>query len=444
MFTEDSPRLAFPVDLAARVAEEWPYLVAGDYSPPPLPNSTQLKELLEVAYFAGMETDEARPLRFMLCCSRDSEQIPHREGAELIESWELSPERPFNIQEIRRIAAVTDLDSSAIWIRFSGDLSGPLMIRGLVNLGRSWSVARNAFSYHYQELPHALMVRVAAPGRMTIYQSAYRMASLTGGSLEIRAMKMAWMDMLGASGLFKEGHELLRGLITAPIHEPPKEWHEFEYLAYVNCVLAIINGMQLAGHGGALILKSNLCNLVEPGYVRVKYGLATGGDSLRSHFVEFMNARHKHGNMVWLSEWQRDAAPSGQEIALASIPLRDLQQKVAQACSFVGNLAGTDGAIIIRTDLTVEGFGAEIVLDKVKPAKAFEVDHPMQEEGLRELDTEQMGMRHRSAIRLCGTSPDLVVFVVSQDAGVSLVWSKDGAVYFKAGVTTTNMNMVFA
>ena len=444
MPTEEHFTAAFPADLAAKVAEGWPYLVAGEYSPPPLPNASQLKELLEVAYFAGMETDEARPLRFMLCCSRDSEPIPHRVGAEPVESWELSPDRPFNIQEIRRIAAVTDLDSSAIWIRFSGDISGPLMIRGLVNLGRSWSVARNAFSYHYDELPHALMVRVTAPGRMTIYQSAYRMASLTGGNLEIGGMKMAWLDMFGASGLFEEGHKALRSLITAPIHEHPKEWHGFEHLAYVNCVLAILNGMQLAGHGGALILKSNLCNLVEPGYVRVKYGLATGGDSLRSHFIEFMNARHKHGNMVWLSNWQKDAAPSEHEIALASFPLRGLQQKVAQACTFVGSLAGTDGAIILRTDLTVEGFGTEIVLDKVRPAKAFEVDHPMQKEGLRELDTEQMGMRHRSAIRLCGTAPNLAVFVVSQDGGVSLVWNKDGAVYFKSGVTTTNMNMLLA
>ena len=148
--------------------------------------------------------------------------------------------------------------------------------------------------------------------------------------------------------------------------------------------------------------------------------------------------------MVWLSEWQKDAAPSEQEIALASFPLRGLQQRVAQASGFVGSLAGTDGAIVMRSDLTVEGFGTEIVLDKVKPARAFEVDNPMQKEGFSELDTEQMGMRHRSAIRLCGTEPSLAVFVVSQDGGVSLVWSKDGNVYFKAGITTTNMNMLLA
>jgi len=435
---------AFPGDLAAKVAEEWPCLIAGDYTPPPIPCLAQLRELFEVAYFAGMETDEMRPLKFMLCCSSNPDEIPRRTGAEPIEAWALASERSFNVQEIRRLAAVTDIDSSAIWIRFPADESGSLMIRGLVNLGRSWSVARNAFSYHYEELPHALIVRVTAPGRMVVYQSGYRMAALSGGSLDFGGMNMAWMDMMGANPLFEEGHNAVRELITAPTHEHLKQWHEFERLAYVNCILAVLNGMQLAGHGGALILKSNSCDLLKSGCVRIKYGLKAGGDSLRKHFVEFMNARHRHGDMMWLSEWEKDIAPSEQEIELASFPLRGLQQKVAQASGFVGSLAGTDGAIVLRSDLTVEGFGTEIVLDKVKPAKAFKVENPMQKEGLPELDTEQMGMRHRSAIRLCGTEPNLVVFVVSQDGGVSLVWSKDGNVYFKPGITTTNMNMILA
>lgn len=433
---------AFPADLAAVVSEEWEHLIAGDYSPPPLPNLTLLKELFEVAYLAGMETDEARPLRFMLCCSCGPDSIPYREGAEPIRSLDFASERPFNTQEIRRLAAVTDVDSSAIWIRFSSNESGNLMIRGLVNLGKSWSVARNAFSYHYEALPHALMVRITAPGRMAIYQSGYRLASLSSGRLEMAVSKIAALELMGAHPFFREGHSSLRKIITAPSHEVPSEWAEFEWCAYVNCILAILNGMQLAGHGGALILKGESCDLVRSGCVRIKYGLTAGADSLKKHFVEFMNARHRHGDMAWLSKWKKPAAPSKQKIAMASFPLQGLQQKVAQACTFVGGFAGTDGAIVLRTDLSVEGFGAEIVLDKVKPAKAFEVDHPMQSVGLSELDTEQMGMRHRSAIRLCGAEPNLVVFVVSQDGGVSLVWSKNGNVYFKSGVTTTNMNMI--
>jgi DisA bacterial checkpoint controller nucleotide-binding len=435
---------AFPADLAARVEAGWTELVAGDYSPPPLPNLAQLKELFEVSYLVGMETDEARPLKFMLCCSRDHDEIPRRAGGSPIQSWVLAPERLFNIQELRRLAAVTDIDSSAIWIGFADDKSDKLMVRGLVNLGKSWSVARNAFAYHYDELPHALLVRVTAPGRLAIYQSGYRIAALSGGHLELGAFNIPWMDLLGAAPLFEEGQNTLRQLITAPKHEYVGQWHPFETLAYKNCILAILNGMQLAGHGGALILKSQSCGVVESECVRIKYGLTAGGDSLKSHFIEFMNARHRHGDLLWLSEWGKEAAPSEQEITLASFPLGPLQQKVAQVCTFIGSLAGTDGAIVLGTDLIVEGFGTEIVLDKVKPAKAFQVDDPMQRTGLEELDIEQLGMRHRSAIRLCGTDSNLAVFVVSQDGGVSFVWNKDGNVCFKRGIATTNMNMLLA
>jgi hypothetical protein len=67
MANGESPIHSFPADLAAQVANAWNEFIAGEYTPPPLPEVSQLKSLLEIAYFAGMETDEARPLRFMLC-----------------------------------------------------------------------------------------------------------------------------------------------------------------------------------------------------------------------------------------------------------------------------------------------------------------------------------------------------------------------------------------
>ena len=54
------------------------------------------------------------------------------------------------------------------------------------------------------------------------------------------------------------------------------------------------------------------------------------------------------------------------------------------------------------------------------------------------------GMRHRSAIRLCGTVDNLAVFVVSQDGGVSLIWNDKGDCYYKNGIQITNANMALA
>lgn len=191
-------------------------------------------------------------------------------------------------------------------------------------------------------------------------------------------------------------------------------------------------------------MKSIRCDPVQAELFRIKYRFGECLDHLKKRFVEFMNLRHKHGDMFWLSEWQKESAPNQQQLELTSFQLRETQQQLARTCSFVGELARTDGAIVLNTDLTIEGFGTEIVLDRVKRARAFEVDDPLERKDRRELDSEQKGMRHRSAIRLCATEPNLAVFVVSQDGGVSLVWNKDGDVYFKSGITTTNMNMVLA
>ena len=59
-------------------------------------------------------------------------------------------------------------------------------------------------------------------------------------------------------------------------------------------------------------------------------------------------------------------------------------------------------------------------------------------------DSEERGMRHRSAIRLCAANSNVAAFVVSQDGGVTLVWNRQGRVYVKSGITTTNVNMIFA
>jgi hypothetical protein len=123
--------------------------------------------------------------------------------------------------------------------------------------------------------------------------------------------------------------------------------------------------------------------------------------------------------------------------------LGDAQRNLAETCSFIGRFSGTDGALIMQTDLSVEGFGVEILLDKAMPARVYEVKMPSGK-GEVELDSEQFGMRHRSAMRLCAAVPNLVIFVISQDGTVSLVWNEDGKVFFRSGIRIMNRNMVLA
>ncbi len=459
---EDQIQLhSFPNDLADLISRIWDTcIVGGDtYVCPSLPGESQLRSLLEVAYLAGMQTEEARPLSFMLCCTPKHDSVRRHEQSGFInpklfapksevvwrhkqsssvEAWVFTKDRPFEIREIRRLAVAADVEASAIWVQFSERSGEPMSIHGLLNFGSSWANARRALAYHYDSLPEALLVRVEGPGQVTVYQGNYSIASLQAGCLQ--AM-LPIADLLGAYPLFKEGQDILRNEIIPPEYGTLLGLHDFEWFAYVNTILAIVNSVKLGGHGGSLIFAGMDCGLVESEFVKIKYRLAPHLDHLREHFVDSVNMYNQFGGKL-LPKYAEDE-DSQQERLMTESMLKDTQRTLSETCSFVGRLSGTDGALILRTDLSVEGFGAEILLDKAMPVKVYEVKEPLEKQE-SERDSEQFGMRHRSAMRLCAAVSDLVIFVISQDGGVSLVWNDGGEVCFRTGIRIMNRNMVFA
>jgi hypothetical protein len=430
----------FPSDLAKFVSEKWEHLVGGDYTVPPLPSKNQLHNILEVAYLAGMETEEARNIRFTLCCTPETDKVMRQHQNISLDSLRFSNDRYFDVQEIRRLATATDVEKSLIWIQFPNEQSASNSIHGLLNLGYSWSNARNAFTYHYDTLPDALNIRVIAPGKLIVYQGGYQIASLQSGKL-YKTEVSSVLDLSGIHSFFREGTNILHHEIIEPEHEYVREWSEFEWLAYVNTVLAVVNNVQLQGHGGALILAKQKSKLIEDKFVKIKYKLSQEQNLLKKKFVDFMNLRHQLGDLVELREDSESESPTEEKIRLTDFLVEHAQQKLAETSEFVGKLSGVDGAIILRTDFSVEGFGTEILMDKIGPSKVYKVVESFQKPK-DELDSEQFGMRHRSAMRLVSAVPDIAVFVISQDGGISLIWNDNGDVCFKSGVKTTNVNMV--
>ena len=438
---EDIRLHGFPKDFVEYLRDIWENVIGGQYTPPPLPGELQLVSLIETAYLAGLETDELRTLRFTLCCTSASEVVSQNEEGEKVEYWSFAEERDFTVHEVRRLATTTNLDSSAIWIRFPADEQKPLSIQGLVNFGSSWAFARRGYQYHYDPLPHALLLRVEGPGKIIAYQGHYGIASLESGEIK-KAGYIPVSDLLGVHRLFGEARDLLRDDVIPPKYEAAQEWHTFEFTAIINAVLAIVNTIQINGHGGALIFVDQSCKYED--LLRIKYRLSPQSDQLRQRFVYFMNMRHKHGDMAWPPQFKDGAAEVSEEILrLTSYELVDAQRKLAESCTFVGNLSGTDGATVIGTDLSVLGFGAEILLDKAPGSKIYSVTDPLRETK-KEGNSEMFGMRHRSAMRLCAATEGLSVFVVSQDGGVSLVWNEEGESCYMAGIRITNANMVLA
>lgn len=447
--TSNNKKIRFcgsPKQLAEKVHESWFNFVAGEYKQPSLPSLTQLRSLLEVAYLATMEMEEGRLTTFNICCAEKGNTIKrdHEPANEKVESWPFQTNRPFSVQEVRRLAAATDSDSSAIWVEFSQSQDSPLTIHGLLNLGSSWATARNAYSYFYHSLPKTLTVRGLSAGYLVVYQGDYAIGQIKEGAVQVGESPLGFMDLLGAYPIFKDGHGLLRNELLTPKHEYIKEWYEFEWLAYVNAILAIDNSIRHQGHGGALIVASPESKISDVHILNIKYQFSQPRHYLKASFLDFMNCRHKHSDRLVFLEEKGKPTKNDKQLNQTFYKLIEAEKKLADACIFVGKLSGTDGALLLKSDLMLLGFGTEIRLDRVtSDIKVYKVKHPMDHEH-QELESEQFGMRHRSAIKLCSRIADVVVFIVSQDGGISLVWNKDGKVFFKSEIKTANLNMVLS
>lgn len=430
-------------DISEQVFELWENFVIGEYTPPSIPNKKQLRYLFEIAYLTSMETEESHLINFTICCSEKNKEVKRCNKNEILRCWSLDKNRDYSVQEIRRLSVATDAETTAIWVEYDNSKDEIPEIHGLLHLGSSWSTARNAFSYFYESLPKTLTIKCISPGHIAIYQGEYFIATFKSGTCEVGNYSYSPFDLLGAYPIFEEGHNRIRKEIITPKYEHIKEWYEFEWLAYVNSILAIVNKIKIEKHGGALILAGFNTDLINKELVKIKYRISHSTHHLKESFINFMNLRHKHSDKLIFLEKNGKNVKKDKELNLTYSGLIEAEKKLAEDCIFIGKLSGTDGALLLRNDLKVEGFGTEIVLDKSKRSIVYKVNQPMSDKN-EELDSEQFGMRHRSAIRLCSNTSDVAVFVVSQDGGTSLVWNKGGKVYFKPDIKTTNMNMILS
>ncbi len=444
----------FPQHLTRKIIDSWPSLISGsEYDRPPLPPTPLLRRLLEICYLVSLETDEGRQLRFTVCCTPNVDTIRRHNSNDLIEPMRFDKARDFNVGEVRRLAATTDVDSSALLVSYSSKNESCLRIQGLINQGSSWASARRAFSYWYMYPPSALIVRVLGPGRLSVYQGVYLIATLSSGQVQ-EPTSVSELDFFGVFNFFQEGIDHLSLLVegNAPYlptlepetYEPPNERYGFEWMAYLNTILSIINVIQLKGHGGALILAKEKADLLSKQEdIKIKYRFASNNDVLQKRFVEFIRLRNIHAELQW-RQTEEPYEPSANDCLLtAGSRTRESSQLLAEAATFIGNLAGADGAIVLTNVFSVDGFSAEITAEKTKESKIYTVTDTFRNK-FKPLDVEQFGMRHRSAIKLCSNTADAIVFVISQDGEVSLVWGKDKDVMVRRNINITNANMVLA
>lgn len=418
------PEFAFPQDLVAAILELWAVPEPGENAPPPLPPTNDLLRLVEVAYLASQLTEEGRPITFTLCCTPPTDVVRREAEGGAVEAWEFTTSRAYAVQELRRLAGATTANSGAIWVQFEEDPEVPLRIRGLLNLGVSWAIARLGLTDQPEPLPHAFLLRVEGPGTLTVFRHQAAVLTLSEGQIH-QSRTMANRPEAAPTVLLEGARQIAERL---PVSERTAV---LTRRAYLQVVLTIVNGIRARAHGGALIVAANDSRVLDPAraWVRPTYPVVAQASYLADHVLTSVQARL----MV-------DASSRARMSEVLDLELRTASLRLMEAANFVANLSGTDGATVLRADLTLVGFGVEIAVKPRTSSPVFEIVGDSLEV-TRPLDSQQFGMRHRSALWLCAAAPDVVAFVVSQDGTVSLVFSRDGGVYVLPNLETHQVGM---
>jgi len=434
---------AFPGDLSEQVVARWQTFVARHDRPaPPLPSPAQLRYILETAFFASFAREEDRELRFVLCCA-PSMAVP-RDGGEAVPVMPFQTPRPLSPQTLRSVAPAVSSTNAALLVKFGADDAAPATgceLAGVLNVGSHLARSRSGRSFYNRPSPYALIIDVRDAGEMHVYRGGIKLATLKSGQLHDQ-LAYSGLEFLPISGILASGHESLRGRIKAPDGEAARESADFEWTALLNTILCMVNGVNEHGHGGMLLL-------VAPGSegslpVRMKFDVDEREAVVTDKFIDFVNARHRLAAARARARHGDAPTRPGSHSHLKNATFV-AEEDLADAADVTARLSAVDGALVVRSDLALLGFGAEIVLDATQPLHAFEVTgHPLRGGNWPAVDVESFGMRHRSALRCIGAADGAAAFVVSQDGTVTFVWKQDGRLLLKRNVNTSNPNMVGA
>ena len=426
----------FPADLATEIRARWQSFAAHQAAPA-LPGEPALTHLLETAFFASVEREEGRPLRFVLCCA-PAGQVVDQDDSRVTPVVPLHPARTLSVESIRALAPAISPYSAAMLVEVGGRADAT--ITGLLHIGGHFSRARSGRSFYHRPAPFALLIEVRDPGELHIYQGGIKLAAMKAGHLQDQ-IAFSSLEFLPMTDILARGVQALGPLVQPPRHEPPHESSDFEWTALLGTILSVVNGIKEHGHGGTLLLAAPGAEGTLP--VRLKHDVGGEVRVLGQQFVRFLNARHALADHRWALRLKVAPVPEASVGALLENTALADEVELGDVVDLIARLSAVDGALVLSSDLRLIGFGAEIVLDASAPVTAYEAVGHWGLTGARTpVDSLSFGMRHRSALRCVSLAESSAAFVVSQDGVVSVFWRLGQEVFVKRNVNTANPSMV--
>jgi hypothetical protein len=391
-----------------------------------LPEKAALHRLLSAAYQASLLREEDRPVRFRLFVGGPERVSPEAGPPEGLHALRFSEPRPYNEQEIRRLAPAASYHRALIGVRSTGD--DDFEIWGILQSGPRWmQSARGGRSVPSPVPSDVIVVRTGGPGLVAIGLGDVTLGELRAGKLEgapIDAFEAEWLATRFAHmrGELAADHEQAMGGRGVPLD--PLLMRKISQQMFKR----VISILREAHHGATLVLvpeQRAAALLGDGGPLHLKYAFADGpwrrrqGMLIRSIMRELALAAAEMTPRPERADWsiyQHSMRPG----------LAALDEAILEVSQLLAALGDVDGAVVLTDRFELLGFGAEIagVLPEVTSVRrALDLEATAHQA----VPIDSAGTRHRSAYRLCAQEKEALAIVVSHDGAVQFVTWRDGA-----------------
>lgn len=373
-----------------------------------LPSDDATRALLDVAFFAGLQREEGRPLKFALAFISpeliDSPESPSFSALVFAEPL------PLTVEHVVKLAPALDHRSASIGV---SEVPAGLQIWGFVRHGSSEYEMLEGLVDGAVGLGVAhLRVSCESPGRLDVDIGLSRIASFVDGHVESSAR------------VFVEP-----GPIAEFLHTTGRAQGDRSYLQIVQRLVWTVRAAQ---HGGTLLfLPDEHLRFLRPRYATDHRSRAIY--DVRARAREAHDAMMKNSDIIQrLSKAEEGDGPEERGVARLGIKMRAAVQQLdltrnnlREVVRFTGALANVDGALVLGPDLRILAFGA--MIEGTQSAFDIHVAQSAKGASSRVIDVAMLGgTRHQSAARFCHARPNALAVVISQDGAVSCLLN-DGA-----------------
>jgi len=223
----------------------------------------------------------------------------------------------------------------------------------------------------------------------------------------------------------KAYQEKVRKQAEKAAYESRDHWDDSLEDLWFSAICRLLIGIQRYGHGGAVLVSDEIDDL-KPKYSLEYPRLA---DALVRFGVHEINKTF-YSDEIFETYIDQDVddMPVGLYLdeSVTADEFEDTNSEIKGCVRFLTSLSRVDGLLWLNSNLFLRGFGVEITLQK-DPSKAFAAQNS---DGTkrRALIPSHLGMRHRSMFRYCGSHPNAIGFVVSQDGDIRAMTKVGGAV----------------